>query len=100
MTIKGFDAINHIAFGVYSCMFKVDDVPHEYVAEAQKADGDDYLNSCMVVHAYYDNKNDTMTYNLLYITEEGGDLEWPCELSEEDEVKMLDAIRKEICYEN
>ena len=100
MTIKELDAINHIGNNVYSCMLVVDGTPKEYINEAKKADGDAYLDSCMVVHAYYDMKNDIMTYNLLYITENGNDLEWPCELYKEDEKNMLDMIRKDICYED
>ena len=100
MTIKELDAINHIDSGVYSCMFIVDNVPEEYINKAKEVDDESYLDSCMVVHAYYDTKNNTMTYDLLYITEEDTDLEWPCELSKDDENKMRDMIRKEINYEN
>lgn len=100
MTIKELDAMNHIDSGVYSCMFVVDDVPKEYISKAKEADGESYLDSCMVVHAYYDTKNNNMTYDLLYITEDDADLEWLCELDEENEIKMLDMIRKEINYEN
>ena len=100
MTIKELDAINRSDVCLYSCMFTVDNVPEEYTNNAKEVDGENYMEDCMVVHAYYDNKNNTMMYNLLYITDDGEDLEWPCKLNEKDEIKMLDMIRKELDYEN
>jgi hypothetical protein len=78
-------------------MFKVDSVPEEYINEAKKVDGDDYVPGCMVIHAYHDRKEEPVTtYCLLYITSNGDDLEWECELSAEDEAKMFKLIREEL----
>lgn len=96
MTLKELDAINHIGNNVYSCMFKVDDVPEEYINEAKKVDGDSYVPGCMVIHAYHDRNGEPITtYELLYITEMGNDLKWACELSADDEAKMFRLIREE-----
>lgn len=96
MTIKELDGFNHIGSDVYSCMFSVEDVPEEYINEAKEADGDSYVPGCMVIHAYWDKKEWSLTYELLYITEMGNDLKWPCDLSDEDEAKMKKLIREEL----
>ena len=97
MTIKELDGFNHIGSGVYSCMFTVDDVPEEYTNKAKEVDGDSYIPGCMCIHAYWDKTEWTLSYCLLYVTEMGDDLEWPCELSDEDEAKMFKLIREEFC---
>lgn len=97
MTIKELDGFNHIGAGIYSCIFTIDGVPEEYINEAKKVDGEDYVPGCMVIHAYWDKKEWSLGYCLLYITNHGSDLEWPCELSDEDVAKMKKMIREE-CY--
>lgn len=96
MTIKELDGFNHIGSGVYSCMFSVDGVPEEYINEAKEADGDNYVPGCMVIHAYWDKNEWSLSYDLLYVTEMGDDLSWPCELSDEDVEKMKKLIREEL----
>ena len=96
MTIKELDAITSICDGVYSCVFTVGDVPEEYIAEAKKADGEEYVEGCFIVHAYYDTADGSMSYNLVYLTNDGDDLIWSYKLSEENENKMLKCVREEI----
>lgn len=96
MTIKELDGFNHIGSSVYSCIFSVDDVPEEYINEAKEKDGDDYVAGCMVIHAYWDKTEWDLSYCLRYITNFGDDLEWPCELSNEDVEKMKKLIREEL----
>lgn len=96
MTIKELDAINYIGNDVYSCMFTVDGVPEEYISKAKEVDGEDYVPGCMVIHAYWDETEWALSYCLLYITNYEGDLEWPCELSDEDIEKMKKLIKEEL----
>ena len=96
MTIKELDGFNHIGNGVYSCIFTVDGVPEEYINKAKEVDGEDYVPGCMTIHAYWDKTEWSLSYCLLYITDFGDDLEWPCELSNENEEKMKKLIREEL----
>jgi hypothetical protein len=100
MKIKGCTDCCCIDDGLWSLCFNVEDVEEEYIEKAKEEDGESFWDRCFELQVYFQEKRDYcetyITCSLIYVTNEGSDLEFNYELTGEQELELFMLIRKEI----
>lgn len=100
MKIKGCTDCYCIDDDLWSVTFNVEDVDEEYIEKAKEEDGECFWDRCFELHVYFQEERDYckshLTYSLIYVLNEGDELEFDYELTDEQEMELLALIRKEI----
>lgn len=90
-----------IGNNLYRFRFAVENVDKDTVKMVKEIEGDDYNPNCFYIRVYYDLVEDAIDcmspcYDLMYLTNDGIDLELDSLLSNKQEKEILEYIRKEL----